>query len=589
MGADFSRVRFNPLLDFAGVELKQGGVAARRRRQRARRRSSTGACARWRATCSAARTVSSTTPDAFQITVAGRHAAASARAGSTSMACSPRTMARRPTDPAKRLFDAAAGRAAVRRSDRLRRAALSAQSAGAADGRPSPRLPRRLEPRGHASRAARPGRERGRRRDQLAPADRLAGARARPRMPARRHLRLARRRRRRAGRDSSRRRPAVLTTGTFEVAAGRRSLRAAADRRLPRAREPALPRRDPRSRPARRHGATFKWSRENASVGSRVASMISATELELETLGRDDVLRFNTGDWVEIIDDVREFSQRRGEMRTHHRRRGDAAHHVHAGAAGRRCCPAAFPNSDFPRARNLRVRRWDQKRRGASAPCRAARTSRCSRISTPGSTGVITVPAAGTTLLLENGVTVQLRLDRRQGLPRRRLLGVRRAHRRRVGGAARPRAAARHPSSLRAARHLGRGGRARSPTAATPGRRPASGHDCSCTACVTPESHASGQFTIQDAVNQRAARPAARSASAPGSTRCAQPVRLNGVRSRAHPRAGPGHGDHRRRAAPSCIAGQPRRGDREPGDPVARPRAGDQRRRRCWAWCCASS
>jgi hypothetical protein len=28
------------------------------------------------------------------------------------------------------------------------------------------------------------------------------------------------------------------------------------------------------------------------------------------------------------------------------------------------------------------------------------------------------------------------------------------------------------------------------------------GHDCSCGACVTPESHASGTFTIQDAVNQ---------------------------------------------------------------------------------------
>jgi len=48
-------------------------------------------------------------------------------------------------------------------------------------------------------------------------------------------------------------------------------------------------------------GATFKWSRDD--VGSRVATVVSANELKLETLGRDDVLRFNTGDWVEIIDD----------------------------------------------------------------------------------------------------------------------------------------------------------------------------------------------------------------------------------------------------------------------------------------------
>src|SRR5207244_1598309 len=59
--------------------------------------------------------------------------------------------------------------------------------------------------------------------------------------------------------------------------------------------------------------ATFKWSRENASVGSRVASLISGTELELQTLGRDDVLRVNTGDWVEIIDDAREMAQKCGE------------------------------------------------------------------------------------------------------------------------------------------------------------------------------------------------------------------------------------------------------------------------------------
>ncbi|MGZ8388744.1 MAG: DUF6519 domain-containing protein [Rhodoplanes sp.] len=62
-------------------------------------------------------------------------------------------------------------------------------------------------------------------------------------------------------------------------------------------------------------GATFKWSRENASVGSRVARMISGTELELQTLGRDDVLRFSTGDWVEITDDLREFSRLPGEIR----------------------------------------------------------------------------------------------------------------------------------------------------------------------------------------------------------------------------------------------------------------------------------
>ena len=69
MGADLSRIRSNPLLDFAGVELKQGGVvldadfnelvAAIDRRVRAATSDILGRS-----------TVSSTTPDAFKIAVA---------------------------------------------------------------------------------------------------------------------------------------------------------------------------------------------------------------------------------------------------------------------------------------------------------------------------------------------------------------------------------------------------------------------------------------------------------------------------------------------------------------------------------------
>src|SRR5258708_31563812 len=70
MGADLSRVRLNPLLDYAGVELKQGGVlldadanelvAIIDRRLRALASDTLGRA-----------TVSSTTPDAFKISAAG--------------------------------------------------------------------------------------------------------------------------------------------------------------------------------------------------------------------------------------------------------------------------------------------------------------------------------------------------------------------------------------------------------------------------------------------------------------------------------------------------------------------------------------
>ena len=151
-------------------------------------------------------------------------------------------------------------------------------------------------------------------------------------------------------------------------------------------------------------GATFKWSRENASVGSRVATMVSARALELDSLGRDEVLRFNSGDWVEIIDDALEFAQAGGVMRR-----------ITVDEAARRISfttdlpaamlPAAFPDAGFARARNLRVRRWDQKGKVLQA---SAATPLFQDLGLDDSAGVINVPA-GTALLLENGVTVSFK------------------------------------------------------------------------------------------------------------------------------------------------------------------------------------
>ena len=151
--------------------------------------------------------------------------------------------------------------------------------------------------------------------------------------------------------------------------------------------------------------ATFKWSRENASVGSRVASMISATPAELESLGRYYVLSIKTGDWVEIIDDVREFSQLAGEMR-----RAtvdpDTRRLQFAPALPAAMLPGSFPNNEFPDARNLRVRRWDQARRVFRTGPNGT-TVQVQDLDAANSPGVIAMPGATTTLLLENGVTVR--------------------------------------------------------------------------------------------------------------------------------------------------------------------------------------
>jgi hypothetical protein len=273
--------------------------------------------------------------------------------------------------------------------------------------------------------------------------------------------------------------------------------------------------------------ATFVWSRENASVASRVASIISDHELELQSLGRDDVLRFNTGDLVEITDDFREFAQAPGDIRR-----------ITVAEATRRIqlnsvleadlLPPAFPDSTQPAMRNMIVRKWDQNgpvfRTDASG-----NPVQVQDLNAPGSKGVIAVPAAGTTLLLENGVTVSFASTGATGFrtgdywvfaARTADASVELLER------APPRGIHHHYARL-GIWDVGAG-------TVTDCRNPwppaVEGHDCSCTACVTAETHASGQFTIQDAVNQ-VRETGGTICLGPGQYAVAEPVRILGARS----------------------------------------------------------
>jgi hypothetical protein len=276
-------------------------------------------------------------------------------------------------------------------------------------------------------------------------------------------------------------------------------------------------------------GATFKWSRENASVGSRVASVISGGEVELDTLGRDDVLSFKSNDWVEITDDHREFAGAPGEMRR-----------VTVAEATRRIqftpalpadmLPGSFPDSAFPQGRNLRVRRWDQ----------AGRIFRTDPGGTPvevqnldgaGSTGLIDVPAATTTLLLEHGVTVSFDTTGPEGFH----VGDYWVFAARTADAsvelldrAPPRGIHHHYARL-ALWDAGAGALTdcRDPWPPPGGE---AGHDCSCTSCVTADSHASGAFTIQDAVDQ-VAETGGTVCIGPGQYALRQPVQIAGARA----------------------------------------------------------
>lgn len=319
----------------------------------------------------------------------------------------------------------------------------------------------------------------------------------------------------------------VLTTGTFEVApvddpcelpptGGYRGL----ENQLYRVEihDPGQPGVD----------ATFKWSRENASVGSRVAAMISDSELELVTLGRDDVLSFKTGDWAEITDDHREFARAPGEMRQV--TVDEATRRIQfADALPAEMLPASFPDSVFPQTRNLRVRRWDHSGRVFRTDASGTPVE-VHNVDTGSPAGLIGVPAATTTLLLEHGVTVTFDSTGPEGFR----AGDYWVFAARTADAtvelldrAPPRGIHHHYARL-ALWDVGAG-------TVVDCRRPwpppgGAGHDCSCTACVTPESHESGAFTVQDAVD-RVAETGGTVCLGPGRYVLREPVRLSGARA----------------------------------------------------------
>jgi len=274
-------------------------------------------------------------------------------------------------------------------------------------------------------------------------------------------------------------------------------------------------------------GASFKWSRENASVASRVASLISATELELDSLGRDDVLSFQDGDWVEIGDDVREFALQAGEMR---RITVDVANRriSFAPALPAAMLPAAFPDSDFPARRNLRVKRWEQRGRIFRTGV-GGTTVQVQDLDAPGSNGLIGVPTAATTLLLEDGVTVRFgsgSIGFRAGdfwvfAARTADTSVE------ILDQAPPRGVHHHTTRL-GFWDVSAGTITDCRTHWPPAG--GGGGDCSCSECVTPQSHASGSLTLQAAVDRLRDT---------GGTIClhagvyvlAEPLRLTGARS----------------------------------------------------------
>jgi hypothetical protein len=167
--------------------------------------------------------------------------------------------------------------------------------------------------------------------------------------------------------------------------------------------------------------ATFKWSRENASVATGVnnislqanAKGATVSVLSVVSLGRDQVLNFSNGDWIELLDDAMEFDGQPDPCYP-------AAKPIPYGSPGILCQidhVEASTNSIFLTAQlpssaptpsatlHTRIRRWDQSGTVYSTDINGNLTATSTTLAV-GSSGDIPVPKPGTTLVLESGLTV---------------------------------------------------------------------------------------------------------------------------------------------------------------------------------------
>lgn len=239
--------------------------------------------------------------------------------------------------------------------------------------------------------------------------------------------------------------------------------------------------------------ATFKWSRDNASVASPVVEVLTGgLGVRPASLGRDSVLRFADGDWVEITDDQREMSGLAGEIRF-------AEVHEEDGTV--RFTPALPADLTLTTAqaaaRHLRIRRWDQK-----GQVKSGAGGNLTNL-LPTSSGVITVPAGATTsVVLEHGVTVSFSGTNFK-------VGDHWIFAARVADTSVEELTEAPPLGVH--HHYARLGFVTFPGSVVNCPHPwppdcdceEGGDGCSdCTVCVTPESHASGALTIQMAVDQ---------------------------------------------------------------------------------------
>jgi hypothetical protein len=285
------------------------------------------------------------------------------------------------------------------------------------------------------------------------------------------------------------------------------------------------------------NGARFKWSRENASVATRVTAVSAADRIVVESVGRDEFLRVSEGDWIEVTDDKRELAGRSGDMCL-----------VKSVEDATRSIVLTHPLSadlqpagglDTLQKRNTRLRKWDQRGRILDRNgTEIVNLDDAAQLADPDRRGTIPVTGALNGVQLESGILLRFDLEPNAGTFH---VGDHWNFAARAAGgsfekldSAPPRGTHHHfarlavvtfPASVIDCRHL------------WPPQF--DGDSCACDVCVTAEAHNSGQLTIQmaiDSVRERGGTVCLDSGDyivrAPLSIREARSVRLVGKGSR---------------------------------------------------------
>jgi hypothetical protein len=247
--------------------------------------------------------------------------------------------------------------------------------------------------------------------------------------------------------------------------------------------------------------ATFKWSRDNASVATGVNRIEGNQILTVDRVVWDSVRRFSPGDWVEITDDWQEFSGAPGEVRriaSGKKAVVDADRTITLDVA---LTDGLFPvdgqNLTIPE-RHTRIKRWDQ-----TGIVRDSNGNTYVDLDSAGSIGLIKVPDAATSLILEDGVEITFTTASKDGEFRP---GDSWNFAARTADAsveelnvAPPRGVHHHYCRLALVTFPDQVVDCRTFWPPSFGGKTES---CDCTICVTAEQHNQATFTIQQAVNQ---------------------------------------------------------------------------------------